>query len=122
MDRGPRLSREFVIYESKVCISLPQVIERFKKNETNVIVTTNVLEEGIDLQMCNTVIKYDHPQTFASYQQSKGRARMKDSQYMVMLNNEERQKFLEKYRLYKSIEQELQRVNILFNIPLTLVY
>lgn len=121
MDRGPRLPREFVIYES-IVISLPQVIERFKKNETNVIVTTNVLEEGIDLQMCNTVIKYDHPQTFASYQQSKGRARMKDSQYMVMLNNEERQKFLEKYRLYKSIEQELQRVNILFSISLTLVY
>nr|QXE98926.1 Dicer-2 [Aedes aegypti] len=86
-----------------------RVLERFKKNETNVIVTTNVLEEGIDLQMCNTVVKYDHPQTFASYQQSKGRARMKNSQYMVMLDNENRHIFLEKYRLYKSIEEELRR-------------
>lgn len=64
--------------------------------------------------MCNTVVKYDHPQTFASYQQSKGRARMKNSQYMVMLDNENRHIFLEKYRLYKSIEEELRRVTKLF--------
>lgn len=72
--------------------------------------TTNVLEEGIDLQMCNTVIKYDHPETFASYQQSKGRARMKDSMYFVMLDHTKREEFLVKYRLYKAIEEELKKV------------
>lgn len=86
-----------------------RVLERFKKNETNVIVTTNVLEEGIDLQMCNSVIKFDHPETFASYEQSKGRARMKGSTYTVMLKNDDREKFLTKYRLYKDIEEELKR-------------
>lgn len=86
-----------------------RVIEKFKKNETNVIVTTNVLEEGIDLQMCNTVIKYDCPSTFASYQQSKGRARMKDSQYIVMVENSNRRKFLTQYSLYKNIEEELKK-------------
>uniref|UniRef100_A0A1Q3FBT5 Putative endoribonuclease dicer n=1 Tax=Culex tarsalis TaxID=7177 RepID=A0A1Q3FBT5_CULTA len=86
-----------------------RVLERFKKNETNVIVTTNVLEEGIDLQMCNSVIKFDHPETFASYEQSKGRARMKDSTYTVMLKTDNREKFLTKYRLYKEIEEELKR-------------
>lgn len=74
------------------------------------IVTTNVLEEGIDLQMCNTVIKYDHPQTFASYEQSKGRARMKNSHYLVMLDEKEKPEFLKKYRLYKSIEETLKQV------------
>lgn len=74
------------------------------------IVTTNVLEEGIDLQMCNTVIKYDSPCTFASYEQSKGRARMKDSRYLVMLDQNNRQDFLKQYRLYKEIEEELKRV------------
>lgn len=87
-----------------------QVLERFKKNETNVIVTTNVLEEGIDLQMCNSVIKFDYPETFASYEQSKGRARMKDSTYTVMLDSDKREKFLKKYLLYKEIEEELRRV------------
>lgn len=86
-----------------------RVLERFKKNETNVIVTTNVLEEGIDLQMCNSVIKFDYPETFASYEQSKGRARMKDSTYTVMLDSDKREKFLKKYVLYKEIEEELRR-------------
>ncbi|XP_058457103.1 endoribonuclease Dcr-2 [Malaya genurostris] len=85
-----------------------RVLEKFKKNETNVIVTTNVLEEGIDLQMCNMVIKFDRPETFASYEQSKGRARMRDSQYVVMLDMESRQKFLNQYKLYKDIEHELE--------------
>lgn len=86
-----------------------RVLERFKKSETNVIVTTNVLEEGIDLQMCNSVIKFDRPLTFASYEQSKGRARMKDSTYTVMLAEEDRDVFLKKYRLYREIEDELKR-------------
>lgn len=86
-----------------------RVLERFRKNETNVIVTTNVLEEGIDLQMCNTVIKYDYPQTFASYEQSKGRARMRDSHYLVMLNQAKKEDFLEKFRLYKAIEEQLRK-------------
>ncbi|XP_055622059.1 endoribonuclease Dicer [Toxorhynchites rutilus septentrionalis] len=86
-----------------------KVLERFRKNETNTIITTRVLEEGIDLQMCNVVIKYDHPQTFASYEQSKGRARMKNSSYVVMLDNSKKDDFVKKYRLYKAIETELQR-------------
>lgn len=85
-----------------------KVLDRFKKNEINVIVATNVLEEGIDLQMCNMVIKFDHPQTFASYEQSKGRARMRDSQYVVLLNDREREKFLQQYVLYKAIENKLK--------------
>ncbi|XP_053683457.1 endoribonuclease Dicer-like [Sabethes cyaneus] len=86
-----------------------KVLDRFKKNEINVIVATNVLEEGIDLQMCNMVVKYDHPQTFASYEQSKGRARMEDSQYVVFVNDADRDKFLKNYVLYKSFEEELRK-------------
>ncbi|XP_058829652.1 endoribonuclease Dcr-2 [Topomyia yanbarensis] len=86
-----------------------RVLERFKKNDTNVIVTTNVLEEGIDLQMCNMVMKFDHPETFASYEQSKGRARMKDSKYVVMLDTANKEKFLVQYKLYKDIESELEK-------------
>jgi hypothetical protein len=62
-----------------------KVLEKFKRGETNVIVSTNVLEEGIDLQMCNFVVKFDSPKTFASYVQSKGRARMKNSTYLIMV-------------------------------------
>lgn len=48
-----------------------RVLEKFKKNETNLIVASSVLEEGIDLQMCNLVICYDAPLSFRSYVQCK---------------------------------------------------
>lgn len=47
-------------------------LERFKKGEINLIVASSVLEEGVDLQMCNFVLSYDTPITFRSYIQSKG--------------------------------------------------
>ncbi|XP_055596421.1 endoribonuclease dcr-1 [Uranotaenia lowii] len=95
--------------ESILCAQRDRkVLHRFSRGETNTIVTTSVLEEGIDLQMCNTVIKFDKPKTFASYEQSKGRARMKNSNYCIMLNATDRREFLEKYTFYKQLEKELQ--------------
>lgn len=60
-------------------------LERFKRGETNLIVASNVLEEGIDLQMCNLVFMYDLPSSFRSYVQSKGRARMDDSTFVMLV-------------------------------------
>ena len=37
---------------------------RFRSGLTNTVVSTNVIEEGLDLQSCNLVIKFDFPQTF----------------------------------------------------------
>ncbi|XP_053683458.1 endoribonuclease Dcr-1-like [Sabethes cyaneus] len=86
-----------------------KVLDRFKKNQINVIVATSVLHQGIDLQVCNTVVKYDRPHTFASYEQSKGRARMKDSQYVIFVNDAEKDKLCKQIALYRSFEDELQR-------------
>lgn len=61
-----------------------KVLDRFKRGEINLIIATSVLEEGIDLQECNMVLSFDTPKTFRSYVQSKGRARMQNSQYVIM--------------------------------------
>lgn len=61
-----------------------KALDRFKQGEINLIVSTSVLEEGIDIQECNVVICYDTPETFRSYVQCKGRARMARSQYVIM--------------------------------------
>lgn len=62
-----------------------QVLDKFKRGEINLIVATSVLEEGIDVQECNLVVSFDTPITFRSYVQSKGRARMKNSEYKIMV-------------------------------------
>lgn len=83
-------------------------MEKFKRNETNLIVASSVLEEGIDLQSCNLVIQYDVPLTFRSYVQSRGRARSKSSEYTIMLPKNEEHKFLKKLAIYREVEEELR--------------
>lgn len=87
-------------------------IERFRKKETNVICTSSVLEEGMDLQLCNLVIMYDLPTTFRSYQQTKGRARSQESDYIVLLPANSAEKFLSKRNEYDAIDQTLKKILI----------
>lgn len=96
--------KSFLIY----CYFIFKVLDRFKKDELNLICSTSVLEEGVDLQMCNVVISYDNPLTFQSYIQSKGRARMSTSNYVIMCDSENRQKLLENLQDYQKIEKILR--------------
>lgn len=87
-----------------------RVLEMFKKNETNLIVASSVLEEGVDLQMCNVVISYDNPTSFRSYAQSKGRARMATSKYVMMVPSVDYQKFCFKVQEFRQIAEILNKV------------
>ena len=51
------------------------------------LVSTDVLEEGMDITTCNLVIRFDEITTFRSYVQSKGRARAKPSKYIVLVED-----------------------------------
>jgi ERCC4-related helicase len=56
----------------------------FKIGEKNLIVSTAVAEEGIDIQACGSVIRWDPPPNMASWAQSRGRARRQRSTYTLM--------------------------------------
>lgn len=70
--------------------------------------TTSVLEEGVDLQMCNLVICYDTPATYRSYVQSKGRARMANSTYALLTESQNYDKLLRSLDEFKKIERILR--------------
>ena len=53
--------------------------------QVNVIVATSILEEGLDVQSCNLVIMFDPSRTVCSFIQSRGRARMQNSDYLLMV-------------------------------------
>ena len=75
--KDPR-DREDVSLETR---KMSETLQKFREGQVNVLVSTSVVEEGIDVPSCNLVIKFDFPQTFRSFVQSRGRARQKGSRY-----------------------------------------
>eukprot|EP01035_Chromulina_nebulosa_P036939 gene36939-49837_t len=51
------------------------ILSRIKQDEINILIATNIAEEGLDIKSCQVVINFDHPQTAKSFIQRMGRAR-----------------------------------------------
>ncbi|KAJ3370349.1 Dicer-like protein 1 [Allomyces arbusculus] len=63
-----------------------KVIDDFRAGKINLLFSTQVAEEGLDIPACNTVIRFSLPKTVISLIQSRGRARHRSSKYVVMIN------------------------------------
>lgn len=66
-----------------------KILRRFRNEEFNVLVATSVVEEGLDVKKCNVVIRFDGLNNYRAYVQSKGRARAKDSKFIVLAEKKE---------------------------------
>ncbi|XVF35510.1 hypothetical protein REPUB_Repub18cG0151900 [Reevesia pubescens] len=67
--------------------TMKNILEKFRTGELNLLVATKVGEEGLDIQTCCLVIRFDLPETVASFIQSRGRARMPVSEYAFLVNS-----------------------------------
>lgn len=72
-----------------------------------------MVEEGIDVQSCNQVVRFDSPQTLSSYIQSKGRARHKDSKYIIFALDGGKKPYPVIHETFKMSERKLTEVNII---------
>lgn len=87
-----------------------EVLQMFENKEVNVLCASNVLEEGVDISRCSLVVKFDKPEEYRSYIQSKGRARHKTSLFYMMVEAPELTAFVQKYNEFRKVEETLQQV------------
>ncbi|XP_034713543.1 endoribonuclease Dicer [Etheostoma cragini] len=85
-----------------------EVLRKFRAHETNLLIATSIVEEGVDIPKCNLVVRFDLPTEYRSYVQSKGRARAPVSNYIMLANSERTKTFEEDLTTYKAIEKILR--------------
>ncbi|KAL7643352.1 UNVERIFIED_CONTAM: hypothetical protein RMT77_006644 [Armadillidium vulgare] len=82
-------------------------IENFRKGICNVVVSTSVLEEGIDIRKCNFVIRFNAASNFRAYVQSLGRARAVPSYFLTLAYVDEFKEVCESRECYLAIRRYL---------------
>ncbi|XP_053331205.1 endoribonuclease Dicer [Spea bombifrons] len=85
-----------------------EVLRKFRAHETNLLIATSIVEEGVDIPKCNLVVRFDLPSEYRSYVQSKGRARAPISNYVMLANTDKMRSFEEDLKTYKAIEKILR--------------
>ncbi|XP_015183335.1 PREDICTED: endoribonuclease Dicer isoform X2 [Polistes dominula] len=86
-----------------------EVLQRFRNGLSNCVISTDVLDEGVDIPTCTLIVRFDLPTDFRSYMQSKGRARYSSSQYAIMLEQNDNN-YIKKHQLFKNIDASLQQI------------
>ncbi|KAK5773170.1 hypothetical protein PVK06_049475 [Gossypium arboreum] len=98
-----------------------ETLESCQSGKVNLLFATDVVDEGIHIPNCSCVIRFDLPKTVWSYVQSRGRARQSGSQFIMMLESVESNRWIdrgnEKQRdqLYDIIRSEHSVTNTAMN-------
>ncbi|XP_033098363.1 probable ATP-dependent RNA helicase DDX58 [Anneissia japonica] len=64
------------------------VLQNFKSDGCNILVGTNVVEEGTDVPDCNMVFRYNYMSSDVGRKQAKGRIRKKNSKFYMIASTE----------------------------------
>lgn len=86
-------------------------VRDFRFGNSNVLVTSAVIERCTDMPRCSLVVSFDLPARFSDFIQAKGNCRYDSSKYIVMLNEFHDHQAKEKLVNYINMEKLLTNVN-----------
>ena len=94
-----------------------RVLEGFRNNIYNLLASTSVLEEGLDVPQCNFVIRYQNVSNEIAQVQAKGRARAVDSRIYTVVSTNSRKDYWylvqeEKQRMVEISTDALQQLEL----------
>lgn len=79
-----------------------RLLDEFRSGSVNICVSTEVMEEGVDIPACNLVVRFDDSKNFRSFVQSRGRARHAKSKFVILGPKGAT------YRSWKDLEHEMK--------------
>ena len=108
-------SRRYGIAELLDLKAQRETLTEFQARRKNLIVTTDALEEGIDVQECNLVICFDPPANLKSFMQRRGRARQEKSNFAIMFSKGEQASKLDSWGtleddLIRAYQDDLRKI------------
>ncbi|OMJ15114.1 Dicer-like protein 1 [Smittium culicis] len=88
------------------------VLIKFKSGALNVLISTQVTEEGLDISDCNLIIRFDPALTLVQFIQSRGRARKSESEYVMLVTDSHQNRDLKDLYPYISLDNSSRDLSV----------
>lgn len=83
-------------------------VNELRTGDKNLLVSTSVLEEGVDIPACDLVICFDPPMNLRAFIQRRGRARKETSRFFIFFNKADDKSIEHWNKLEKGMKQRYE--------------